>query len=358
MCAAIGTFRVVPSTRGGPVATRYRKSFKVGAVRVNANKKSVSVSGGGKGMRHTVNFRGRRTMTVSAPGMGFSYTKSRSSKRSASPPQPRTAGSSASRPELPRKPGLLAPKAAKALYAALQSSLASDSPDVWMPQFDLATANSRYAFAAHTLAGLTAARLGTDWALNHLLAAHWATTDPSTDRVLARYGTPTAMPLKFSGGITSDIPLSRELIGLVLTQMLSNRGDILGALDVVECLSETPATRLRRAELALRAGQPHRAVEFTENVANTDDFAVITLAIRATALRQLGQLDAAFETTKEGLRYPSRARGARHQVRIARANTLLDLGKRAAAAKEAERVLADDSTANGLDELLYRLAAN
>lgn len=344
----------------GPVPTRYRKSFKVGGVRVNLNKKSVSVSSGGKGMRYTVNSRGRRTTTVSAPGKGFSYSAShggRSGTRAANPRQTRAAGSGASRPAAPRKPGMFAPKAEKALYAALQSSLADEGPDSWMPQFDLAAAKPRYAFAAHALAGLTASRLGTDWALNHLLAAHRETADPTTDRFLTRYGIAAGMQLKFTGGITQDVPLSRELIGLVLAGMLSNRGDIQGAFDVVDSLRETPATRLELAELALQTGQPQRAVELTDNVTNTDDLAVATLAVRATALRQLGHLDAAFETTKEGLRYPSRARGARHQVRIARANTLLALGKRPAARKEADRVLAEDSTAEGLAELLQELSA-
>src|ERR1700678_1738515 len=55
------------------VGIRVSKSFKVApGVRVRVNTKSTSVSLGGKGMRYTVNSKGRRTTTVRAPGTGVS----------------------------------------------------------------------------------------------------------------------------------------------------------------------------------------------------------------------------------------------------------------------------------------------
>ncbi|MBM7654566.1 DUF4236 domain-containing protein [Neobacillus cucumis] len=59
---------------------RYRKSFKIApGVRVNVGSKSSSVSFGGKGMRYTVNSKGRRTTSVGIPGTGISYVTSSSS---------------------------------------------------------------------------------------------------------------------------------------------------------------------------------------------------------------------------------------------------------------------------------------
>lgn len=53
---------------------RFRKSVKVApGVRVNFNKKSASVSIGGKGAHYTVSSSGRKTTTVGVPGTGVSY---------------------------------------------------------------------------------------------------------------------------------------------------------------------------------------------------------------------------------------------------------------------------------------------
>ncbi|MDP4086685.1 MAG: DUF4236 domain-containing protein [Bacillota bacterium] len=62
---------------------RFRKSFKIApGVRVNVSRRSSSISFGGRGMRYTINNRGRRTTSVGIPGTGISYvtTSSTSSK--------------------------------------------------------------------------------------------------------------------------------------------------------------------------------------------------------------------------------------------------------------------------------------
>lgn len=55
---------------------RFRKSFKIApGVRLNLNKKSTSVTFGGKGFHHTVSSTGKKTTTVGVPGTGISYSK-------------------------------------------------------------------------------------------------------------------------------------------------------------------------------------------------------------------------------------------------------------------------------------------
>lgn len=55
---------------------RFRKSFKVApGVKVNLNKKSTSVTLGGKGVHHTVSSSGKKTTTVGIPGTGISYSE-------------------------------------------------------------------------------------------------------------------------------------------------------------------------------------------------------------------------------------------------------------------------------------------
>lgn len=56
---------------------RFRRSFKVApGVRVNLGKKSASVSFGTRGLRHTINTKGRQTSSIGIPGTGLYYTTS------------------------------------------------------------------------------------------------------------------------------------------------------------------------------------------------------------------------------------------------------------------------------------------
>lgn len=62
------------------MATKFKKSKSLGGgVKLNLNKKSASVSFGGKGFRQTFNTSGRSTTTFGIPGTGISHTTSRGS---------------------------------------------------------------------------------------------------------------------------------------------------------------------------------------------------------------------------------------------------------------------------------------
>ena len=79
------------------MAWRYRKSFKIlPGVRVNLNKKSRSITIGGKFARTTFSNTGRVTNSVSVPGTGLYHTstvRKNANKKTANPPvvhSPRT----------------------------------------------------------------------------------------------------------------------------------------------------------------------------------------------------------------------------------------------------------------------------
>lgn len=63
---------------------RFRKSLKIApGVRLNIGNKSTGISIGGKGLRYSVNSRGRASTTIGIPGSGLSYTTSRNYKTKA-----------------------------------------------------------------------------------------------------------------------------------------------------------------------------------------------------------------------------------------------------------------------------------
>ena len=56
---------------------RFRKGFKIApGVKFNLNKKSSSITFGGKGVHYTVSSTGKKTASVGIPGIGISYTES------------------------------------------------------------------------------------------------------------------------------------------------------------------------------------------------------------------------------------------------------------------------------------------
>lgn len=71
---------------------RYRKSVKLGGLRINFSKSGVGYSYGIKGLRHTKTATGREHITASIPGTGISYVtesgkKTQRKKRTVQPVQ-------------------------------------------------------------------------------------------------------------------------------------------------------------------------------------------------------------------------------------------------------------------------------
>ncbi|GFO85119.1 DUF4236 domain-containing protein [Anaerostipes butyraticus] len=61
---------------------RFRKSVKIlPGVKINFNKKSTSVTIGGRGAKYTISSTGKKTKTVGIPGTGLYYTETSNEKR-------------------------------------------------------------------------------------------------------------------------------------------------------------------------------------------------------------------------------------------------------------------------------------
>lgn len=62
---------------------RFHKSFKIApGLKLNLNKKSISLTGGVRGAHYTVSSSGKRTASVGIPGTGLSYVKNFGTKKS------------------------------------------------------------------------------------------------------------------------------------------------------------------------------------------------------------------------------------------------------------------------------------
>lgn len=334
---------------------RVRKSFKVmPGVRMTVTPRGVSTSVGTRGARVSVHSSGRVTRTVGIPGSGISHTTTtggsrRGGSRTAQAPATRQAPAPAAPPP-PPKPGMLAPKWEKALHAAFQKR----DPDA------VVRAAAEHPEAAKTGA-LLEALLGALPAGNvprvqALLAWLWGVGyDPAADAFVTKYLPGATLTLEIAPGITVQLPLTRDTIGLTLAEAHQATGDVRAASDVVEQVTPSTVAAVSLAELYTEQERWAEVIAMTDGLTNEDEASMFLLVQRAAALRQTGNPGAAREALKESLRIRSRPAELRHRALIERAYTYLAENKRAMARKDLEKVLAENSTYPGLAEAMAEL---
>jgi tetratricopeptide (TPR) repeat protein len=325
-----------------------RKSIKVApGVRVNVSKRGVGASVGGKGGRYSVHSSGRRTVSAGSGVVpGVYYQKSVSGKGSSRSSSPAAAQSA---PAAPKKPGMFAPKGEKQLYKAIQAQDAqaikqagAEHPDVRLPSY--------------SLAGLMLLTTEPKEAKRLLGEAFATGNDPAEDKFVAAYLF-TRLELSIAEGITAELPVNRDAVGLALAELKQDEGDVAGAIDVVEQLEPTTYSAVSLAELYAQAERWDDVVELTEGMKNADDASALLCVFRGKAFREQGFHDAAHEALKEALRSRSRAAAIRHHALAERAQNYLAQGKKAMARKDLERILAEDSSYEGVREQLAELSA-
>jgi tetratricopeptide (TPR) repeat protein len=331
---------------------RMRKSIKIApGVKVNVSKRGVGASVGGKGGRYSVHSSGRRTVSAGSGVVpGVYYQKSVSGKGSRGGSSPATAASAAQpAPVSSKKPGMFAPKGEKQLYKAIQAQDAqaikqagAEHPDFRLPSYSLAG-----------LMLLTSEPKEAEQLLGEAFASG---KDPAEDKFVSSYLS-TRLELSIAEGITAELPVNRDAVGLALAELKQDEGDVAGAIDVVEQLEPTTYSAVSLAELYAQAGRWDDVVELTEGMKNEDDASALLCVFRGQAFREQGFHDAAHEALKEALRSRSRAAVIRHHALAERAENYLAQGKKAMARKDLERILAEDSSYEGVREQLAELTA-
>jgi tetratricopeptide (TPR) repeat protein len=306
-------------------------------VRLTFSKTGVGMSMGAGGARYTVHSSGRRTISARTGIPGVYYQESVGRRSAAEPPAP------------PRKkPGLFAPRGEKELYKAVQAQDPRAIAHVGEEHPELR-------LAASTLAGLMLVDGGSEEAERLLDTAFATGQDPAEDRFVSGYLV-TRVKLSIATEVTAELPVGRDAVGLALAELKQRKGDLTGAIDVVEQLEPSTYAAVSLAELYAQAGRWEDIVDLTEGVQNEDDSSALLCVFRGEAFRHQGYHDAAHEVLKLALRARSRAPEIRHLALAERAENFLAQGKKAQARKDLERILAGDSTYEGVREQLERLS--
>lgn len=312
---------------------RMRRSIKVApGIRLNVSKTGVGASVGGQGGRYSVHSSGRRTVTAGSgiiPGVYYQQSVGGGSRSRAQSHAPPVAN--------PPKPGLFAPKGEKELYNALK---AQDIPAIKA----VGVTYPEYRVASYSLVGLLLLSDDTPQAKRLLTKVFDSARDPAADPFISKYQWQGwRAEINIAVGVTTELPINRDAVGLALAEIRQREGDLVGAIDVVERLEPSAYAAVSLAELYSQAGRSDDVVELTEGLTNEDDATALLLVFRGAAFREQGFHDAAHEAFKEALRSRSRAAPIRHLALSERAENYLAQGKKAMARKDLERILAEDS---------------
>jgi tetratricopeptide (TPR) repeat protein len=247
----------------------------------------------------------------------------------------------------PKKPGLFAPKGEKELYKAVKEQDLDAIKRVGEQHQD-------FRLAANSLAGLLSINDNPGDAERLLDDAFATGKDPAADKFVSTYLF-TLVKLPIAEGITAELPVNRDAVGLALAEVKQEAGNLDGAIDVVEQLEPTTYAAVSLAELYAHSGRWDDVIDLTEGMKNEDDASALLCVLRGQAFREQGYHEAAHESFKEALRARSRASEIRHLALAERAQNYLAQGKKAQARKDLERILAEDSGYEGLREHLARL---
>jgi tetratricopeptide (TPR) repeat protein len=326
---------------------RIRKSIKLApGVKLNVSKTGIGASVGGKGGRYSVHSSGRRTTSAGSgvvPGVYYQSSKGGGGSRKES-----SQAAHASAPIAPKKPGLFAPKAEKELYKAVKlqdvqamKRVGDQHPDFRVPSYSIAG-----------LMMLTNEPAQAERLLDEVFSTG---KEPAFNKFITSYLF-TQVDLSIAAGVTAQLPINRDAVGLALAELKQDHNDLAGAIDVVEQLEPTTYAAVSLAELYAQAGRWDDVVELTESIANDDDASALLCVFRGQAFREQGFHDAAHEALKEALRSRSPAAPIRHHALAERAQNYLAQGKKAQARKDLERILAEDSGYEGVREQLAELA--
>jgi tetratricopeptide (TPR) repeat protein len=321
-----------------------RKSIRVApGVRLNVSKRGVGASVGGGGVRYSAHSSGRRTVSArtGVPGVWYQQQTGGGSRAKTQQPAPVSAVA-------PQKPGLFAPKGEKQLFKAWRAQNAEM----------IASAGEQFpetSTAAFSLAGLMLASVDGGRALALLQRAFATEQEPAETPFFRKYVS-GAVELQVAEGVTARVPLGRDAVGLTLAELYQTEDKFEEAIEVVEQLEPTTYAAVSLAELYVAAKRYADVVELTDGVENTDDATALLCVFRGVAFREQGFHDAAHEAFKQALRSRSRDAAIRYLALSERASNYAAQGKKGMARKDLERILAEDSTFEGVKERLAELA--
>jgi tetratricopeptide (TPR) repeat protein len=199
-----------------------------------------------------------------------------------------------------REPGWTANAGEKAMHTALVSG------DPYA--IDLtAGQHPAYRAIADTLAGLLSLNTQRSYAGELLDRAIEADYEPKDDPFVRSYLPGAGIVVPIAPGVVVPLPLMRTAVALAAAELHQAAQEYTRAIGVLDPVEPTTHVTLSLAELLCAAGRYAEAIEMTAGVVNTDDVTALTMAYRAMAQREVGDVSAAAQTLEDVLGRDSRS---------------------------------------------------
>lgn len=327
------------------MAFRFFRRIRIApGLTVNLSKSGASLSVGPRGAKYTIGPRGSRA-TLGLPGTGLFYTLHEPRKAQARRRDPL---------ELGFLQRLSTPSSEQAFIAGLKA-LGHDEAEA-RTQFTLA---AELADAGWML-GLLCLKMGDRAeARRHLGRA----LDNMRDLggLFAKYGVSPEALLKITPEITAHIQPEERGTRLALAELAQGEGNTVEAMAQLDRLlalaPDDPVVVLSFAELALDHPEDRalleRVVCLSTDMPNDTAVDTAILLYRGRALNALGLKDAAIQAlTLANRRHKDRPAALMHQIRHDRAVLYEEVGRKAQARREFERLYAEEPNFAGLRERL------
>lgn len=211
-------------------------------------------------------------------------------------PSARVTAATSSAPRVPArpaaKPGMLAPKEEKALYAyAVTRHTAELDPMVLQ--------HPVYGQAAAALLGLQHLQAGNSEACVHALQSVVHSNPPvESNHFVSKYLPYFSFELDIAGGVTAQFPMTNDALTLALVEALQSLQRIPEAIEYVEGLHPTYPALLSLVELYSDEGNWQEVVRLTDSLLVDSEITGFLAILRSRAHFELDQLVAAKECLK------------------------------------------------------------
>jgi tetratricopeptide (TPR) repeat protein len=312
-------------------------------VTLNLSKSGGSLSFGPRGAKFTIGPHGKR-VTAGIPGTGLFYTTKLGGG---------SVGTGKSRQTIPTEERLS--------LGFFKRLVTPDDEAAFVDGCrELALGNEEEAYAhlqkavhfpdGAFLAGFLALKLGKPAEAAHFLASA-AGAQEKLGRLFGKYGLSATMALAITDEVAAAVSCDREGALLGLVEAYQAQGRVNEAIQCLETLRrlhpDDPVIRLSLCELLLeRDGDTKeaakRVVHLTQRIENESAVHAALLLYKARALRKLGLSEAAKEALTIALRR-KKGRGEEllRAIRYERALVFEDIGRKAQARRELERLYAE-----------------
>ena len=325
---------------------RFRRTLKIApGLRLNFNKNSVGLSIGPRGAKYTINSSGRRTASVGIPGSGLYYTESEGGGKRKPEPDPSIGYNNRGEEIHLDTPGLFAGRAETVFYEfadkylSANNNISYEETKAAADQFKIENPNLApiidYAMIAKT------ANYKAEDALA-ICERLYAIPDLLNDKIAKKYFDQFRVNIPIARGITYPTDYNDDYLPYTYSEILQALGHPEKALEVIQKVPDSEYKRIAMADLHLALHMYVELIEETNDLENIDDESAILITFRAIAYRELKEFNLAIETFRLAIAKRSRSRDILEYARYERACTYAEMGKKAQAIKELNKLIASD----------------